>query len=315
MRIELSTILETYERTCSIWKTGKELGIAGQTVHKRLRAAGHPIKGNRRWSEEEETELLSLIRSGVTAGDCADRLGRSFAAVTCKLNEKGISQYKTKAAQRKLKRGAGYDKASMGRHLKALETATDVSITKYAFRHGFNVDSMVYALQKYFPERWTVYKVSHYGDIKEKSCLYCQVTFIPANGKQVYCTRICADHARKDANYFGGRKREAIGFRERVCQLCLKEGIASPHAHHMVGKKHDPDNRAMVCLCPGCHSIVGKLGNMSRLRGDASAWERLINLAWLEGATKEEAQKALDEGWGIYSYVEIEFEPPDDDEG
>lgn len=40
----IETIIESYERHQSVWKAGAELGIAGQTVHKKLKRAGYKCK-------------------------------------------------------------------------------------------------------------------------------------------------------------------------------------------------------------------------------------------------------------------------------
>ena len=139
-KVSNEQIVDAYSRTGSVWKAGKELGICGQSVHERLAAIGYKMPG-RKWTDDEKDELVRLIANQVTAGEAARRLGRTFAAVTCMLNEIGVTGYKAKQPK-KLPRGAGYDKASMARHLKAIEDS-GVPATRYCRSHGINIDNFV----------------------------------------------------------------------------------------------------------------------------------------------------------------------------
>jgi hypothetical protein len=46
-KFETEEIVSAYLRTGSVWKAGKLLGMAGQSVHERLRAIGHPLSNRR----------------------------------------------------------------------------------------------------------------------------------------------------------------------------------------------------------------------------------------------------------------------------
>ena len=280
-RIENADLVRVYGETQSIWKTGKILGIAGQKVHERLRSMGVTMTGHTSWTDEELDELRVLVANNVSITEMAHRLDRTYAAVACKLHEIGITNYR-RVQQKRVKAGTGYDKSSIKKHLTALLADSDLRITPYARRHGLNVDSLVNALQRHFPSEMAQYLVAHHGDITRKECPGCGATFIPASGKQLYCTRKCASDYMRDQEYFGGKRMTAMGMRERTCQLCGKQNPKIIHAHHLIGKVNDQDNRHMVALCAGCHRIVGAAARISGLVDNPAAWRKLIWFTHLE---------------------------------
>jgi hypothetical protein len=300
-RTPTEDIVAAYLRTGSVWKAGRDLGLAGQTVHERLRAIGHQMN-NQAWTDEECAYLTEMISNGVTAGEAGARLGRSFAAVTCKLNEIGVSRY-GKPREVKVPRGAGYDKTSMGRHIKAI-TTSDALPTRYCRAHGLNINVFVTAAQKHFPDEWQA--IAARSGIPQRECPYCKAEFYPANGKQQWCSRKCGADSARDASYFGGKRNQAIGMAEGVCQLCGREGHHRLSAHHVFGKENDPDNDVMVALCGGCHQIVTLLGGRAFI-DDQTSWETLISLAWLR-------RHGADDHDGKALYVCVEIEHQDDDE-
>ena len=98
-QIETSDIIAAYQQTRSVWKAGKLLGISGQNVHKRLVAAGYKV-GNANWTEEEDKELLHLLQEGgLTAHQAAERLGRTFVDVACRLRRLNVRSYKKRESR------------------------------------------------------------------------------------------------------------------------------------------------------------------------------------------------------------------------
>lgn len=272
-RVSDEQVVLAYKETGSVWKAGKHLGITGQSVHDRLRALDYPIKG-RHWSPGEDAELRSLVDSGLTLGEISKRLGRSYAGTACRISRLDIRMPQKR--NKKLPRGAGWDKVSTTRHMRALQ-CYDGPITRYARMNGLDIESLSKALQQHCPDDWRAYTQSR-SDIPEKVCAYCGCTFIPANGKQAYCTRKCAADARRDRSYFGGKRRNTIGLAEGVCQLCKRSVTKGLSSHHVLGKENDPGNEVLVALCAGCHKIVTLLGSRNFLR-DPESLETLIVLA------------------------------------
>lgn len=305
-KVTTEEIVAAYRETGSVWRAGLKLGIAGQTVHDRLRAVGYPIAG-RKWSAEEDAQLQQLVTSGVPLAEIAHRLGRTYAGVACRASRSEVRSVPKR--QRKLPRGVGYDKVSVEKHLRALEKS-GVKVTQYSRTVGLNVDSLVYAFQKHFPERWQAYTATH-SQIPKKTCEYCEVEFVPANGKQRYCTRTCGTRANTDRSYFGGNRRNTVGLAEGVCQLCGKADVKGLSSHHVLGKQNDQLNESLVALCPGCHQIVTLLGGRSFV-DDPRAWEALIALAWTRYHGAEVASGPQDRV--LYTEVCIEEWDEDDEE-
>ena len=304
---ETSDIIAAYQQTRSVWKAGKLLGISGQNVHKRLVAAGYKV-GNANWTEEEDKELLHLLQEGgLTAHQAAERLGRTFAGVACRLRRLNVRSYKKKR-EPKIPRGAGYDKASTLKHIKILLDTPEIKATSYVRSVGLEINAFTGALKKHCPELYEQYLSKHYGEIERKDCAYCGVDFIPANKRQVYCSPKCANERRQDDSYYGGKRRSAIGFAEQQCQLCLKT-TSSLQVHHIIGKKNDQDDKYLVALCKGCHRLVGIAAHSKLLINSAEAWERLIQFSWLEA----NGHKVTD-GTEIYTSVDIDFYKSDDND-
>lgn len=297
-------IVAAYRETGSVWKAAAKLGMAGQSVHERLRAIGYPI-ARRNWTREETDELLRLVSNGIPLGEVAHRLGRTYAGVACRASRTDAKSIPKRT--KKIPRGAGYDKVTVGRHIKALEHSKQ-KITQYARAEGLSVEMLVRSLQKNFPERWDEYTRTH-SPIPSKTCEYCSVEYVPANGKQAYCTRECAGHARADRSYFGGNRRNTVGLAEGVCQLCGRTDSKGLSSHHVLGKENDPLNTELVALCRGCHQIVSHLGGRAFV-DDPRAWEALIALAW----TRRHGAEIHAEARSKSLYTEVCIEVWDDDE-
>ena len=300
LRATNEQIVEAYRATGSVWRAGKQLGLAGQSVHERLVAIGHPMAGQK-WTPDEETELHSLLAGGVTLGEAARRLGRTFNGAAMKASRLGVKVKRNHEV--KLPRGAGYDKASMLRHLKALETAK-IPATRYARAHGLAVEPFVQALQRYAPERWETY-VREHSNVPERDCPYCGRIFIPANGKQVYCTRKCGSDARADAAYFNGNRRATIGLIEGICQVCGRRDPKGLSSHHILGRENDPEAVALIALCRGCHKLITELAARALL-DDEAAIESLLGLAWLR-----RHGLGLSPGYGLRTIVDFSVEVDD----
>lgn len=299
-------IVAAYRETGTVWKAGLKLGMAGQSVHERLRSIGYPL-ARRVWTNEETAELRRLMANGLPLAEVAHRLGRTYAGVACRASRTDVPSTRPRA--RKVPRGAGYDKVTIARHLKALET-TPQKPTQYARAQGLEINLLILAFQRHFPERWQQYLATH-SPLPEKVCEYavCGATFVPANGKQRFCTRTCGTRANVDRTYFGGRRRETVGLVEGVCQLCARTDAKALSSHHVIGKENDPLNEILVALCSGCHNIVTLLGGRAFV-DDPRAWEALISLAWMRkhgaGLAAGTSERVL--------YAEVLIEVSDEDD-
>lgn len=266
-------IIDAYLATGSVWKAGKQLGLAGQTVHERLKALGHKLPGSE-WTEEEIAELTALANE-MTIAQIANRLGRPYNGVALKISRLGLGQRFGNKQKKKIPRTGEYTKAKVLEYLKELDESGE-KVTKFSRQKGLGIESLVNAIQRFNPEWYERYCENN--AVKPKAaCPYCEVEFWPLSHKQIYCNRDCANKARVDNSYFGGKRRETIGLLDGICQLCGQHTPKGLSSHHMLGKENDPDNEYLIALCQGCHNIVTILGGR-RFVATEEAWEVLMQL-------------------------------------
>jgi len=265
-------ILEAYKQTGNIWKAAKILGCCGQSVWERLKRLGYPLS-QKRWTEEEIDEVRSLA-SVCTLSEIARRLGRTYGTVATKICELGIGTRFGNRAKIKIPRGAGFSKLNTAKLRKELESFQG-NFRSFAIQRGLDMDMLARALQEYEGDFWNNYVKAH-SNLAEKICPQCSRSFVPFNKKQMTCNRRCATLRRNDLKYFDGKRSNAVGMLEGICQLCEREK-KSLSAHHVFGKANDKDNDYMVALCTGCHQVVGHLGGRSDVESE-HFWENLISL-------------------------------------
>jgi hypothetical protein len=266
-------IIDAYLQTGSVWKAGKLLGIAGQSVYERLKALGHKLPGSE-WTDDEVAELTALA-SQMTIAQIANRLGRPYNGVAMKISRLGLGERYGNKQKKKIPRTGEYTKAKITEYVILMDLES-IKLTKFARMNSLNVDSLTYAIQKFYPEWYEAYCKTY--AVKPKTpCPYCETEFWPLNAKQIYCNRQCANKARVDNSYFGGRRRETIGLLEGICQLCGNDTPKGLSSHHIKGKENDPDNEYLIALCQGCHQIVTILSGR-RFVATEEAWEVLMQL-------------------------------------
>lgn len=256
-RVTDEEVVVAYKETGSIWKAAKRLGLVGQSVHERLRRLGYPM-AHQEWTEEETREARSLAEQGEPIGHIAARLGRTYWAVALKLSGLGVRSQRTDW-RRKPKRGAGLTKERVAAFAKKLAQGK-TSVRRLARMEGVAITPLVDALQYYEPERWQRYVTDH-SELGLEKCPGCGRDFVPLTRRQEFCTVRCRETHRRNVAYFGGRRSEAIGLREGVCQLCRKRVEKWLSAHHVLGKEKDPENEALIALCRGCHDVVTRLAS------------------------------------------------------
>ena len=289
-------IIEAYQQTGSVWRAGKLLGLSGQTVHEKLTAIGYPTAG-REWSDEEIEELKSLATQ-MTIAQIANRLGRPYNGVALKISRLGLGERFGNKQKKKIPRTGEYTKAKIEEYLKELNESGE-KVTTFSRANGLSTDTLVSAIQRFYPEWYEIY--CEQKAVKPKTpCPYCQTEFWPLNHKQIYCTRDCANKARVDNSYFGGRRRETIGLEEGICQLCGNHTPKGLSSHHVKGKENDPENEHLIALCQGCHHIVTIVAGR-RFTATEEAWEVLMQLVIMRKNGHDPNFK------GVYTTVSIDI--------
>lgn len=244
-----------YRETGSVWKAGKRLGIVGQSVHERLRRLGVPL-AHQEWSRAELEEAQRLAVQGEPLAQIAARVGRTYHAVALKLSRTGVGS--RRASWRwKPKRTEPLSRSRV-HAFATLLNQEGWSVRRLARREGIAVTPLVDALQVCEPDAWHRYVVGH-SPLRPRVCPGCRTRFVPLTGKQRFCTVRCRESHRRDLAYFGGRRLEAAGLRDGICQLCGQLSTKWITAHHVLGRDNDPDNAALIALCRGCHDLVTRL--------------------------------------------------------
>lgn len=289
-------IINAYQETGSVWRAGKKLGLAGQTVHEKLKAMGFKIPGAE-WSEEEVEELKSLVNE-LTIAQIANRLGRPYNGVALKISRLGIGQRFGNKKGPKIPKNGKYTKAKLKEYIDKMDSE-NLKITRFSKTEGLRTESLVRAIQRHYPDWYENYAEKNAAKPKT-ICPNCQKEFWPQSGKQQFCQRQCTNEYRVDQSYFGGNRKNTIGLAEGVCQLCNRRPDKALSSHHMIGKENDPENKYLIALCSGCHNIVTILAG----RGFAAteeAWEVLIQLVLIRKYGHDETMN------GVFSNVEIDF--------
>ncbi len=255
-RVSNEELIAAYRETGSVWRAAKRLGLVGQSVHGRLRRLGYPM-AHQEWTEAELKEARSLATQGEPLGQIATRLGRTYAGVALKLSRSGVRSQHTGWREKKPKRGAGLTKKRVIAFARKLEGGK-TTVRRLARMEGVAITPLVDALQFYEPQKWQRYVLDH-SELGIEKCPGCGRDFVPLTKRQQFCTVRCRESHRRNVSYFGGRRQEAVGLREGVCQLCRKKVEKWLSAHHVLGKENDPDNEALIALCRGCHDILTRL--------------------------------------------------------
>lgn len=270
-KVTVEQVVEAYRSTGSVWKAAKRLGLCGQSVWERLRSIGHPMR-SAKWTKAELAELTVLASNMNSIGDIARQLGRPYSGVAGKLSE---LQLTNRPRAKQAVRVRGLLAKSIAQQYLGLLPNFRGSLRQFAVSHGLKVDVLVKGLQRHFPTEWQA--IAQARGMEPRHCEYCLQEFYPTSHKQRSCTRRCQSYARVNRQYFGGKRQDAVGLAEGVCQLC---GVHKEHGlsvHHVFGKEHDPDNNVLVALCAGCHQVVERLAQRKFVE-QSDGWENLVHL-------------------------------------
>jgi 5-methylcytosine-specific restriction endonuclease McrA len=275
-------IIDAYQKTGSVWKAAKKLGMSGQTIHERLKAAGYKIIA-RKWSKQELAELKNLVNQ-IPINEIAKRLGRPYNGVAAKISRLGMGTRFGNQGKVKTPRISSYNKKSTLANIDAI-TIQDISLSRFARQNGLSVELLIQSFERWVPEWWKEYRQKH-SSLKEIMCSGCGQIFTPSNTRQIFHSRQCGYSHRSNIKYFGGKRNNTVGLSEGICQICGRHVNKGLSAHHIFGKLNDPENKHLIALCPGCHHTLGMLGGRTFVN-DPKIWEKLITFAWIRKNAKD----------------------------
>lgn len=288
--------MQAYRETGSVWRAGKRLGMVGQSVWERLRALNYQMAAMT-WTSDEIDELKQLA-GHATITDIANRLGRPYAGVACKISNLGLSNHYGNHQNKKVRRKSGYTKDLTIKWVKALRT-NEMTARAFARAHGLDLEQLVQAFQRYDMEFWREYSRTH-TDIQQATCPQCGTVYHPLTKKQKTCSRRCSGNLRRDADYFGGNRKNTIGLADGICQLCQQQKSKGLSAHHLIGKENDPENKYLIALCQGCHKVVSLLAGRIFIDTE-EGWQTLIHVVMARRLGAAAIENA-----GLYVCVDIE---------
>jgi hypothetical protein len=211
-------IIAAYKELGSVWTVAKRFGMCGQSVWERLRVLGYRM-ANTRWTNAELAELL--LAGNCTISEIANRLGRPYAGVAGKISALGLKSNYGNRGGHKSRRATGYTKQQATQWTRQVPLYRG-SLWAFARERSLDLELMVKSLQRHEPAFWEEYVRTH-AKLPKTTCPYCQREFYPMTAKQKTCSRKCSLDMKRDADYFGGKRRETVGLAEGVCQLCLKQ--------------------------------------------------------------------------------------------
>ena len=250
---------------------------------------------NSDWSDAEVEQLKALVNE-MTIAQIANRLGRTYNGVALKISRLGIGSNFGNRVKKKPIKGIKYSKPKVAEYIELIERDS-LSLTQCAKEFNLTPDLLSQAIRRHFPE-WMDKYGSEKGVREKTYCPYCGDAFWPLAHRQVFCTKKCASDNRSDQSYFGGRRRETIGWADGICQLCNQHTPKGLSSHHIRGKENDPENEHLIALCSGCHNIVTILAGR-RFAATTEAWEVLIQLVLLRKNGHDPAYK------GVFTGVKI----------
>lgn len=184
---------------------------------------------------------------------------------------------------RKLPRAKGYDKAATLRHLKQM-VKSGTFVTEYVKQNGLRLDTFMLAVATHDPSslgQLPCHAIQNDPKLITQNCEECGDVFWPSRKGSRFCSSSCGNTARRDRDYFDGRRKDTIGLAEGVCQLCSRHVDKGLSSHHVFGKANDPENEYLLALCRGCHQIVSELA-LKKWCGDPEVMARMIELAYAQ---------------------------------
>src|SRR3990172_6546034 len=157
----------------------------------------------------------------------------------------------------KPKKGAGLTKPrieSLRKRLTTKKTTLKKAAKEFGVPYILLTDALRY---NYGVDWWEVCSLAE-SSVSERQCAGCGRTFCPPTKNSAVCSAKCGSRKKRDDEYFGGKRMTAVGLREGICQICWepKKRLA---AHHVLGKENDPENKYLMAVCNGCHSLITDL--------------------------------------------------------
>lgn len=152
---EDAVLTRRYLRGDSYEAIGREVGRTREAVNKRRKALGLPARQRRRdWQPEEEERLAALVAEGLTTGEIAQRMGRSYDAIRNALRLQKLKLQKITWGRERLDElerllDQGWSFRQCGEHFGCTREA----VSEAAYRTGMKSNATSPAVTPFTPER------------------------------------------------------------------------------------------------------------------------------------------------------------------
>lgn len=146
-------ILDSYSRTKSVWRTGKDLGMCGQSIHERLERMGESTPPNL-FSEEDRKRIerdYLIYRDAGRLNDLAKEIGRTKHFLCRQAKYLGLTDPKhPRYSTSKWK----YMPEATARVLFEHFKSTSLGLGQYCKRYGYDDLGLSKTMKKYFPDEY-----------------------------------------------------------------------------------------------------------------------------------------------------------------
>lgn len=147
------TLIESYQRTRSVWKTAEEFGMCGQSVHERLKKLGVEMNGGgNKWTVEAEIRLAEeyeLYRYFGKVSQLGEILGHNVYTMSRKAKELGLTSYAAKRCPRPTLKTLSEDALRL---IWDDYKVSSFKMSEYCRRHGIDPEAFANVMRDHFPE-------------------------------------------------------------------------------------------------------------------------------------------------------------------
>lgn len=146
-------IAESYFRTKSVWKTAKELGMCGQSVHERLVKMGVDTSANPFTEDDYDTlrKYYALYRDAGKLQELADMMGRDKTTICGKARSLGLTDRNRKAPWMSVWKDAP-DEAC--RPIFEQLKKSRLSVKEFCNKHDYGLSCFTRRMKELYPKEW-----------------------------------------------------------------------------------------------------------------------------------------------------------------
>ena len=146
-------LIESYKKTKSVWKTAKEFGMCGQSVHERLQKLGatNPINVFTKEDYKILEERYVIYRDSGQLQTLADELGRTKQFICRKAKDLGLTDKNSPKVSLRVWKDAP---ESVCRPIFEKLKKSKLSIKEFCVKHNYGQSGLEKRMKELFPKEW-----------------------------------------------------------------------------------------------------------------------------------------------------------------